>query len=542
MNYKKVFRSLIVVVSFTTLLSACTNDIDLNDVDNTLSVNGAAVFPLAQSTVTLKDFIDKLKLENITTNKDNIITVSYKPTNINNSFNLNITPSSVTANIDLAPSTLISGTIPSSVFNTIFGPNHPISVQVDLSKMSSSVPQLDSIFINNASLNLVLNTNINFTNNNLRLTIIPDPTCFPGLQTYPFSNVKDHMICPIPFQNRRIKANNSIVNLSVVLEAISSNPISIPASPVLTAHVSFDNINFQYIYGKFAYTLTPQTGTVDLGFLNDAISNTSYLPFKDPTIKIMRTTNAGLPVDLNINYIKSYNNADPSNVRYAFGGVSTTQAFPAIPDKPGKTVADSLVFNKANGNIDNLFTLPGINAIAYSLGAQISNTSTAKQYILNSNTFKIEPVVNIPFAFNPNVNIQFFDTLSLGSSFTDFTNKNNLDNIKLWLTVNNYTSAKMTIDLTLLDAHYQSISQQQIKIDATLDVDPITGLATQTPTTKDQLCSLAFTANDIKKAQYVRLSYSLAGKDAQRSLTLKSSDFIKAKLSAYVKGNAKIND
>ncbi len=529
---------MIAVVSFTTLLSACTNDIDLNDVDNTLSVNGAAVFPLAQSTVTLKDFIDKLKLANITTNKDNILTVSYKP-NITNSFNLNISPVNVYTDINLATGSLPSGVISSNVFNTLlFGPNHPIQVQIDLSKISSNVAQLDSILLNSASLNISLNTNISFANSNLKLTLISPNLNYPTGYSKS-NNIVVGTVCSLPISGK-VSTNNSIITLQMVLEA-SSN-VSIPASPTFNAHVAFDNINFQYLYGKFAYTLAPQTGTVDLSFLNDAISNTSYLPFKDPTIKIMRTTNAGLPVDLNIDYIKSYNNANPSNARYAFGGVSTTQSFPAIPNQPGKTVADSLVFNQANGNIDNLFTLPGINAIAYSLGAQISNTSTAKQYILNSNSFKIEPVVNIPFAFNPNVNIQFFDTLSLGSSFTDFTNKNNLDNVKLWLTVNNYTSAKMTIDLTLLDANYQSISQQQIKIDATLDVDATTGLATQTATTKDQLCSLAFTANDIKKAQYVRLSYSLAGKDAQKSLTLKSSDFIKAKLSAYIKGNAKINN
>jgi hypothetical protein len=524
MNYKKVFRSLIVVVSFSTLLSACTNDIDLNDVDNTLSVNGAAVFPLAQSTVTLKDFIDKLKLANITTNKDNILTVSYKP-NINNSFNLNITPLKVYTDINLETGSLPSGVISSNTFNTLlFGPNHPIPVQIDLSKISSNVSQLDSILLNSASLNIALNTNISFAGSNLKLTLISPNLNYPT--GYSKSNtVSVGSVCTLPISGK-VSTNNSIVTLQMVLEAYSN--VSIPASPTLSAHVAFDNINFQYIYGKFAYTLAPQTGTVDLGFLNDAISNTSYLPFTDPTIKIMRTTNAGLPVELNIDYIKSYNNADPSNVRYAFGGAPTTQSFPAIPDQPGKTITDSLVFNKANGNIDNLFTLPGINAIAYSLGAQISTTSNAKQYILNSNTFKIEPVVNIPFAFNPNVNIQFFDTLSLGSSFTDFTNKNNLDNVKLWLTVNNYTSAKMTIDLALLDANKQFISAKQITVNAT--------------DSKDQPCSLAFTANEIKKTQYVKLNYSLAGQDAQKSLTLKSSDFIKAKLSVYVKGNAKIND
>jgi hypothetical protein len=539
MNCKKIFGSVIAVASLTTLFSSCTNDIDLNDVDNTLSVNGAAVFPLAQSTVTLNDFIDKLKIANITTNKDNILTVSYKP-NINNNFDLNITPLNVSTNLNLAGS-LPSGTVPNTVFNAAFGSANPMKIEINLQNISPNVSQLDSIFINDASLNLTMNTNINFANNNIKLTITPDSKCFPGLPAYTFLNVKNGTVCHIPLSKRHINANNSVITLWMTMEATSPSLITIPSSPVLNTRVSFDNVNFQYIYGKFAYTLAPQTGTVDLSFLNDAISNTSYLPFKDPTIKIMRTTNAGLPLELNIDYIKSYNNAAPSNAKYAFGGVSTTQSFPTTPTQPGKTITDSLVFNKANGNIDNLFTLPGINTIAYSLGAQISTTSSAKQYILNANTFNIQPVVNIPFAFNPNVNIQFLDTLSLGSSFTDFTNKNNLDNVKLWLTVNNYTSAKMTIELTLLDANYQFVSKQQINVDATLNVDATTGVATQTPTTNDQLCSLAFTTNDIKKAQYVKLCYTLAGQETKKSLTLKSSDFIKAKLSVYVKGNAKLN-
>jgi hypothetical protein len=214
-----------------------------------------------------------------------------------------------------------------------------------------------------------------------------------------------------------------------------------------------------------------------------------------------------------------------------------------MPSAPGKNAIDSLIFNKANGNIDNLFTLPGINTIAYSFGAQSQTGGITNQFIMSKDTFTVSPSVNIPFAFNAGVNVQMADTLSLGSSFTDFLNKNDLQNVKLWLIANNFTSTKVVIGLTLLDANKQSFSTtQNLTLNTTLNINNTTGQANQTSTTTDQQLSLAYSAADLKKAQYIKLSYSLAGKDLLTSLTLTSTDFIKVKLCAYVKGNAKLND
>jgi hypothetical protein len=163
---------------------------------------------------------------------------------------------------------------------------------------------------------------------------------------------------------------------------------------------------------------------------------------------------------------------------------------------------------------------------------------------MSSNTFKVWPTVNIPLAFNPAVDIQFLDTVSLGSSFTNFLNKNNIDDVKFWLTVDNYTSSKITISATLLDSNQQVVSStatQTITVNTTLNVNS-SGVAEQAATTTDQQSSIEFTAADIKKAKYIKLSYILAGKDVSTSLTLVSTDFIKVKLSAYVQGSVSLNN
>jgi hypothetical protein len=529
MNRTKIFKSIMTIFLCMMLSSCVKNDINLNDLDNTISVEGATVLPLAQSSVSLKDFIDKLDLEHITTNSDSILTLSYSP-NISTSFDLNISPSNVTKEINLASnlSAYAGTTLSASTFNAIFGTTHPIQVTIDLSNVSSNITQLDSIYINTASINAALNSNL-ITTTPIQIVITPDATCFPSLagKTYTGNNT-----VAIPLSNCPIKANNFSITLSLAL--IASSGITILPSPTLSTEVSLKDIDFKYVYGQFDYTLTSKTGSVDLSFLNDAISENSYLPFQNPTIKLYRTTNAGLPIQLNIDYIKSYDNSTPSNAKYALfnGSTSATKTFAAIPTSPGESITDSLVFNKNDGNIDNLFTQSGINTIDYSFSAQIAPSS--KQYIMKSNTFMINPSINIPFSFNPKLNVQFLDTISLGNSYIDFINKSNLDNIKLWLNATNYTSAKITIGVTLLDSVKQVISTtatQSLTINATVGQS----------TTANQEFSIGFSAADLKKAQYILLNYALAGQDESTSITLRSTDFIKVKLSAYVKGSATLN-
>jgi len=540
---KTKFRYLFAVIASVTLFSSCVNDIDLKDVDDTISMNGTAVFPLAQSTITLKDFIDKLNIDNMTVNSNNVLTVNYKPST-SYSFNLNISPSDVSINTT-TPATLSSKagtTISAATFNSL----SPSQVaEIDLRSLASTnITRLDSIYISNATLSFTLNTNINFAVNQLQLTVTPTPTCFPSLSPTTFTNVRNGSVCTISLTNCWIKPQSSKISLSIATQATSGN-VYVPASPSLNSSAVLKNINFKYAFGQFAYNLASQTGTFDLGFLNDVISQTSYLPFQNPSFKLACYSNARIPMQLNIDYIKSYNSSSPSNVRYASfsGSTSTSQAFTKMPSAPGKSAVDSLIFNKANGNIDNLFTLPGINTIGYSFGAQSQTGGITNQFIMSKDTFTISPSVNIPFAFNAGVNVQMTDTLSLGDSFTDFLNKNDLQNVKLWLIANNFTSTKIAIGLTLLDANKQPFSTtQNLTLNTTLNIGNTTGQATQTSATTDQQLSLAYSATDLKKAQYIKLSYSLAGKDLTTPLTLTSTDFIKVKLCAYVKGSAKLND
>jgi hypothetical protein len=526
MKKKHLFYG-VIVSSLLYLVSCVDNNINLKNVDNTIAMDGAMVLPLAQSTVTLEDFINKLNVKNITTNSSNVLTVNYTPT-ISNSFNLNITPQSVTTNLSSNISAYAGTTLSKAAFNTAFGASHPITVTINLSGVSSNISRIDSIYINSASITVT-----SFSNNVL-LQVIPNSTCLPGMPQYTRLGS-----FTISLSNQWVKAINNQITLSLIATTTASS-VTIPPSPTLSA--AFNISSFKDVFGQFFYSLAAQTGTVDLSFLNSAISSSSYLPFQNPTIKIFRTTNVGVPMQLNIGYLKSYNSATPATYRSATFSTNP-QSFPSVPTTPGQTITDSLVFNNANGNISNLFTLSGINTLAYSFGAQ-NASSTAEQYIMSSNTFKVWPTVNIPLSFNPSVDIQFLDTVSLGSSFSNFLNKNNIDDVKFWLTVDNYTSSKITISATLLDSIQQVVSStatQTITVNTTLNVNS-SGVAEQAATTTDQQSSIEFTASDIKKAKYIKLSYVLAGKDVSTSLTLVSTDFIKVKLSAYVQGSVSLNN
>jgi hypothetical protein len=535
-------------VALPLLLFSCVdNNISIKDADTTLAVDGAAVFPVAQSTITIKDFIDHFDPKYLTQDANDVMVVKYSPGTLYN-FNLNFTPSDVVVGNGLNLQPYAGMSITPAIFNAATG--NIQHIEADLHSLSPShINQIDSIDIESMYVTFTLHTNLSFGTNQLQLTVIPDPACFTGLTqpSYSYTNLHDNTAINIPLSNFRIKTKaGSKITLTLLLqEPSSAGNISVSASSSLSYDVAIRQVAYSAAYGQFAFTCPSQSGSIDISFINDVIRNTSYLPYANPTVSLTTTTNARIPMTFTVDYLKSFNSATPSNVLWAqFDNGAHNKSFPIykLPSMPGGSASNTLTFNKTNGKIDQLFTQTGINTISFSFSGQSrTDTVVANQFIVRNNNFQITPSAEIPLVFNAGANIQILDTLSLGSSFTDFLNDNNLDNVRFWLIANNFTSTQMSVGVTLLDAQKKPFSTvQNITLKTTLNVDA-NGKVIPGQTTTDQQFSLAFTADDLKKAHYIRLAYTLQGKDLTTPLTICASDFVKVKLSAYVKGSATIN-
>ena len=547
MKSKSYIYAVYTLIAFVFLLQSCVkNDISLNNVDGTIGVNGSLVFPIATSTITISQFLNKLNATNLSQDNTGTMYLYYNPT-VPYNFNLNVGLQDVpvTQSVDFNGFT---GSAAATVINNQLATYE--NVAFDLKQLSSqNITELDSVAVNSMQLVLTLNSNINFNNNQASITITPDPTVFVGITPTSYSQVgyaSNLNNQPITFTFSKFVAkpnSNGKFPMKVLLQELTpANNVTITNSSYFNYTVTLKNVNFSAMYGQFSFNVPPQTGTIDLGFMNNFIQSNSILPFTNPQVKLVMKTNARLPLDFKVNSITSYDTSQPNNTLSAtFDNGSLSKNFPLnnMPARVGSWGTNTLTFDKNNGHIDNLFTLPGINTVAFTFsGFSRSDTIVRNQFVTQNDTFQILPYAVIPLTFNPGATIYMSDTVTINNqSFHDFLNKTNVNEMALWLIADNNTSAQIGLSASLLNSNQQIVgTPQNVTLKVTANVDTSGRPVLTTGTQTDQYFKLSFNYSDLQQASYLLLTYTLQGKDIQTPLTVNAADFVKVKVSAYANG------
>ncbi|MBB3186154.1 hypothetical protein [Microbacter margulisiae] len=531
---------LFAMIVFVIMLQSCVqNDISLSNVDGTIGTNGALIFPVATSTVTIKQFFDYIHSTNLSYDGSGNLIVTYNPdTPYSFDMNASIQDVPIPQSVNFKGHTGYAST---DQINTILATSEDFSF--DLKSLSSqNITQLDSISVQSAQFAFSVNSNINFNNNQFQLTITPDPSVFTGIQPASYSQtgtLASLNNTAVTFSNFIAKANaNGKFPVQVRLQELSpSNNVYVNSNSTFEITITLKNMNFNAIYGQFSFSAT-QTGTIDLSFLNNYLSSSSTLPFSNPQINLEMKTNTRLPWDFKVNSIQSYDSSQPNKKLSAtFDNESPSKIFPLyhMAKKVGNWGSNTLTFNKSNGHIDQLFTLPGINTISFNIsGFTRTDTVVNNQFILPNDTFEVYPQITIPLAFNPGTDIIIHDTLDIPSSMHDFLNKNSAQETELLLAATNNTSAQIEVTATLMDNQNQQIGNAyNVVLKVTSNVD-----SNGRPTSSDnavQNFSIPFSYSDLKNASYIKFTYTILGKDITSPLTFNTADFIKIQVSAYIK-------
>ncbi len=547
MKTKPFLHRIYAFIVFAFLLQSCVkNDISLNNVDGTIGVNGSLVFPIATSTITISQFLNKLNVTNLSQDNTGTLYLYYNPTAPYN-FNLNVGLQDVpvTQSVDFNGFT---GPASATMINNQLAAYE--NVAFDLKQLSSqNITELDSIAVNSMQLVLTLKSNINFNTNQASITITPDPTVFVGITPasyYQVGYANSLINQPITFTFSKFVAkpnSNGTFPMKVLLQEVTpANDVTITNSSYFNYTVTLKNVNFSAMYGQFAFNVPPQTGTIDLSFINNFIQTNSTLPFSNPQVKLAMKTNARLPLDFKVNSITSYNTSQPNvTLSATFDNGSLSKIFPLynMPARVGAWGTNTLTFDKNNGHIDNLFTQPGINTVAFTFsGFSRSDTIVKNQFVTQNDTFQISPYAVFPLSFNAGADIIMSDTIKINDqSFHDFLNKINVNEMALWLIASNNTSSQIGVSASLLNSNQQPIgTAQNVTLKVTANVDAAGRPVLTTGTQTDQNFKLSFNYSDLQQAYYLLLRYTLQGKDMQTPLTVNAADFVKVKVSAYANG------
>lgn len=88
MKPKSYIHGIGILIALSFLLQSCVkNDISLSNVDGTIGINGSLVFPVANSTITISQFLNHQNVSNLSQNNTGAMFLYYSPTTYTLNFN-----------------------------------------------------------------------------------------------------------------------------------------------------------------------------------------------------------------------------------------------------------------------------------------------------------------------------------------------------------------------------------------------------------------------------------------------------------------------
>ena len=303
----------LVISSF---LVSCLSDVDLIHFSKDIKLDESLILPIGEAKLTINDILNEYGLPlNIDTANSEI---SYA-TELTHEFtlkNLNFRDS-------IEPFDKSYFLLP---YTFPFPANIPITVPIIHSDLDfnlnaiGSKDRIDSILINSSMLNVQIDVSpdlkhipasdltieLQFLDKDLHINNGVNPSIVP---------VGYGVVGHVPVGSYSVYLNGKKTIPFQIKVSIKPQPFPVIVSPssFINFKISFSNIDTKAIYGFFdIHDDIEKTYTIPLK-LNDYFPN-SHFKLANPTLDITATTNMGVDLNINIDYLKAYNSASPDKV------------------------------------------------------------------------------------------------------------------------------------------------------------------------------------------------------------------------------------
>ena len=213
------------------------------------------------------------------------------------------------------------------------------------------------------------------------------------------------------------------IRLKIRFSIETSQPLVIDHNQHISYDFSLDFFDFSAMFGYFeASTLIRDVMTETL--ISDFWSgwklfNDWVLPISEPSIKLFVDHSLAVPLVINLKHLYVLSeNGERRSLTFddSFTQTAKTIHLPsqiAVTDPLDKRASDSIIldYTPENGNLDTLFTIHP-HKLAYELDVTADSCTEMKQFRITNNTdINLTAAMNIPFAFNKNVQITYRDTI-----------------------------------------------------------------------------------------------------------------------------------
>lgn len=460
----KRFFSLLSVVSLIVLplfMQGCEADVDVNNIDTSIEVDAKIATPIASMHATLSDFVGSgqwgIYVENgILTFKD-----TFSTENKFHELDLSQYISSTTLKMNVYEklknaAILQNGQITGN--NQQIALEFPLTLKLDgindTEKISTQYQRLDSALIKNANFKSTITTTgglpldwswidkvtISMDKNRIRrdngniVTVYTKGDGYGYNQAIPV-NIDEFYInlmkekypsVPEAYWNNVVDTCGFLITMYVTIPT-SAGTVKIPTNAGFQYDLNVQFIDYTAVWGMFKAS-SDMSDEQEI-ILADEWSTwkdlqSAKLPFSDPRVNLLITTEIAGALDLTGEYLYAKDNNDQTvyasfnESRTLYKSYTPEECLP-LTSKIGESKTVDLLFDKdkQRGEIDKLFAIHP-EKLGYKFALDFNRYKTPQIRITNNTTVSVDAVCNLPFIFNEGVVLDYSDSIR-GVDLTD---------------------------------------------------------------------------------------------------------------------------
>lgn len=446
---KKVTYLFMLLSVLILAFSSCTKrDVDLNNLDTQLEADMALALPVGAASVTLGDLLEigrlseyfQISNDTIFYLYDDTISAEFHPIDLKQYITTTTKSMPIKSHwpTSMPSIDVLGGFLPAGIPLEL---TYDMPIKLNGINSNTASERIDYAEIDSACFTTVL---YEYDLASLKFSDIKSLTMYLPTSTFALYNeipVGDNYVIDIPLtgqdygkpipiyiknfrlnlQNADKSVNDNFV-LSFKFNIQSTNNVPISDVSAINYQMEVNFINYSVIYGFFKPSkLVSDTNEFSLFENLGSWDNFTQfrLPIAEPKVQVEVSTTVGVPLMFIIHHLKAYSKDNPSDIKAAtFDGSPEDRwdmpEYVKVTDPLGTVAKNYRTYdNGPRGDLDKLFEIrPDI--ISYAYETIISPThSEITQHRLEPNTnIYVHTRITVPFVFNPDVEIEYKDTIS----------------------------------------------------------------------------------------------------------------------------------
>lgn len=547
-------KKLLYVVPIALLcgMSACTEDIDFNQVSKDIQHNISLIVPIGVAEATIEQVIDNLNSDDVLKDVENNTCYMH----FEDSMVINDTvsrfnhggPINETYYVKDDPNCPeIGKRVPS---DTQFTLTQILEYDFDYDEIigGSLQQRVDSLVIAQATVNASFALSdlplggsqvvawISFP----EIPELKDFSMYVVLKDGETSNVSK--VIDTPFKIRFAQGGN-FIKMKIDYKFVAGSNLILQTSSKIYSTTKIDGIDFSKAWGYFGkpdqFTHDDKVVPIPSGIFTRPVFANNNLLFHDPEITFNFKSNVGVPLNFEVEEIKA---VDANGVeKYADFNGHKNYVMP-LDEAPyeGGVSSNSFLFNRANGGTHQLFQIKP-EKFAYKFNVKVRQKEGVNHHFwFRPTNVDVKFFVKMPFVFDPGSQFAYTDTLAanlrevLGQD--TIPSKAVINLIKIKFANTNNLPCKAILNVQLLDGSDNILYKRDgVTIDAgTINSEGLVTSPTQSNFSLDFTGDEVYSIMNMKKV--VLVSYLQAEDHPNQKLHFRLSDSLTSRVSVFAQG------